>query len=209
MTMGIERLKSTIGRRTGLAPANRYAVFIPMPLLSLSSGNILGNVLSGNRALGQVVNDPRDLTFLCESVSLPGRTMATTDYITTPKSVKMPYSYMNDDVTMTFLLTGDMYAKNIFSSWQDKIMNTNNKQLAFKDEYVSTITIQQLNQKNIPVYTCTLKNAFPVSTSSIELSNNNDNTVSRVSVTFAYDDWSANNFVGTAVGGLLNAINIL
>lgn len=203
--LGIDNLKSLLGRRTGLAKANRYAVFIPLPLISLSTGNILGNLISGNRSLGQVVNSPRDISLLCETVSIPGRNIATTDYATSPKSVKMPYSYMNDDVSMTFLLTGDMYAKNVFTSWQNDIMGSD-QQLSFKDSYVSNITIQQLNDKNIPVYTCTLNRAFPVSVSSIELGNTNENTVSRLTVTFAYDDWEDNNIAGTLIGGLANAI---
>jgi hypothetical protein len=204
--MDIETLKSTIGRRTGLAKANRFTVFIPLPLISLSPATILGNVLSGNTNPLQLINDPRDISLLCESVQLPGRTIATNDYMTSPKSRKMPYGFINDEVSFTFLLTGDMYIKNVMSSWQEQIMNTETYELAFKDEYVSTLIIQQLNDKNIPVYTAKLKNAFPVSISSVELSNTSENTASRITVAFAYDDWEEENFAGTLIGGIANAL---
>jgi hypothetical protein len=206
LPMDIETLKSTIGRRTGLAKANRFAVYIPLPLISLSPASILGNIVSGNTNPLQVFNDPRDISLLCESVTLPGRTIATTDYQTSPKVKKQAYGFINDDVSFTFMLTGDYYIKNVMTGWQDQIMNQQNYELAFKDDYVSTIIIQQLNDKNIPVYTCQLNNAFPVSVSSIELGNTNENTASRVTVSFAYDDWEEQNLAGTLVGAIANAL---
>lgn len=206
LPMDIDTLKSTLGRRTGLAKANRFAVYIPLPLLSLNPASILGNIVSGNTNPLQVFNDPRDISLLCESVQLPGRTISTNEYMTSPKARKMPYGFINDDVSFTFLLTGDMYIKNVMTGWQEQIIDTESYQLSFKDDYVSTVIIQQLNDKNIPVYTCKLNNAFPVSVSSVELGNTNENTASRITVTFAYDDWEEQNLAGTLVGALANAL---
>lgn len=206
LPMDIDTLKSTLGRRTGVAKSNRYAIYMPLPLISLNASSILGNLVSGNFNPLQVFNDPRDLSLLCESTTLPGRTITTTEYMTSPKSRKQPYGFINDDVSFTFLLTGDYYIKNIFTEWQNQIMNQQNYELSFKDDYVSTVIIQQLNDKNIPIYTCQLNNAFPVSVSSIDLSNTNESTAARVTVSFAYDDWEEQNLAGTLVGSIANAI---
>ena len=124
-----------------------------------------------------------------------------------PKEEAVPYFifeddvYLNEDVTFTFLLTVDYYLKEVMDSWQNSIIDYDRGTLNYRDDYVSDVVIQQLGQNNIPNYTCTLHNAFPVSVSSVELSNANENTISRVTVTMAYDDWGDKvSLAGTVVG---------
>lgn len=197
----IDTFKATLGRRTGFAKANRFAVYMNLPLISINPGTILTNIVSGNTNPLQIFNDPRDISLLCEQATLPGRTINTADYQTNMKVRKMPQGYLNDDVSFTFLLTGDMYIKNVFTKWQDSIVDTERKTAKYKDDFTSTVIIQQLNDKNDPAYTCRLLKAFPVSVSQIDLGNTNENTISRVTVTFAYDDWDENNFGGALLGG--------
>ena len=108
--MSIDSLKTTIGRRQGVAQPNRFAIYIPTPIFN--TDNVLRNVISAGIAGGSVAaginslyNDPRDLTFLCRTAVLPGRQMATTDYATNTKTHKMPYAGITDDLALTFILT--------------------------------------------------------------------------------------------------------
>lgn len=195
----IDSLKSTIGRRTGLAKANRFAVYMNLPLVSIDVGSIITNVVSGNFNPLQILNDPRDISLLCETAQLPGKSIATSEYMTNMKARKMPYGYISDDVAFTFLLTGDYYIKDVFDRWLGTIINQNRKTLQYKDDFVSEVEIQQLNDQNIPVYSCKLRKAFPINISTVDLGNTNENTVSRVTVTFAYDDWVETSSSGSAV----------
>ncbi len=195
----IDSLKSTIGRRSGLAKANRFAIYMNLPLVSIDVGSILTNVLSGNFNPLQILNDPRDISLLCETAQLPGRSIATNEYMTNMKARKMPYGYISDDVAFTFLLTGDYYVKDVFDKWLGKIFDINRKTLMYKDDYVSEVEIQQLNDQNIPVYSCKLLKAFPINISTVDLGNTSESTVSRVTVTFAYDDWQETNSTGSAI----------
>ena len=195
----IDSLKSTIGRRTGLAKANRFAVYMNLPLVSIDVGSIITNVVSGNFNPLQVLNDPRDISLLCETAQLPGRSIATNEYMTNMKARKIPYGYISDDVAFTFLLTGDYYIKDVFDKWIGKIINQDRKTINYKDDFVSEVEIQQLNDQNIPVYSCKLRKAFPINISTVDLGNTNENTVSRVTVTFAYDDWRETSSTGSAI----------
>ena len=195
----IDSLKSTIGRRTGLAKANRFAVYMNLPLISIDVGSIITNVVSGNFNPLQILNDPRDISLLCETATLPGRSIATTEYQTNMKARKMPYGYISDDVSFTFLLTGDYYIKDVFDKWMATIFDLNAKSLMYKDDFVSEVELQQLNDQNIPAYSCKLRKAFPINISTVDLGNTNENTVSRVTVTFAYDDWVETSSTGSAI----------
>lgn len=185
----IDSFKSALNRRGGVARQNYFAVSMTMPLISFDKNQIGRNLLAGNFSLGQVFNDPRDLTFLCESASLPGRNIATNDYQPVGKATKKPYGYNNDDVTFTFILTQDYFAKQMLEGWQGKIIDKEKHRLAYKNDYVQDITIQQLSKNGTPIYTIKLKNAFPVTINAIDLNSTAENSVQRVSVTFAYDDW--------------------
>jgi len=192
--MSIERLRSTISRRGGVLQPNRYAVYMPVPIMGEIS---LRNIVSGafrTRSLGGTIqslfNDPRDLTFLCRNATLPGRQIATTDWSTNPKMKKMPYAKITDDVSLTFIMTQDMFAKQFFDGWMNNIINEDHT-LNYKNDYATDIIVQQLDKDNMPVYTVKFKNAFPVTVSEVELSADSADTVSTCTVTLSYDDWEA------------------
>ena len=188
--MNIEDLKSTIAKKGGLAPSNRFNVIFAPPavsLLNLNVENIIGSVISGNFNAGNLLNDPRDISILCKSVTLPGRTLSTFEHDHDRQQNKYPYTFIDEDVTMTFHLTNDYYMRNMLEQWQSGIFNTESYVTGFKNDYSVDVIIQQLNQKNIPVYGVKLEKAYPVSYGSITLDNSQENAVNEMSVTFAYN----------------------
>jgi len=76
-------------------------------------------------------------------------------------------------------------------------------EIGYKSEFTGDITIQQLgNTDYVPVKGIKLVNAFPVTISSIGLSNASENTISQVSVTFEFDDWEEESFLDGVLGQL-------
>ena len=188
--MNIDDLKSTVAKKGGLAPANRFNVIFTPPsqsLLNLNVENILGSIISGGFSAGNLINDPRDISILCKSVSLPGRTLSTFEHQHDRQQNKYPYTFIDEDVTMTFHLTNDYYMRNMLEQWQSGIFNTESYVTGFKNDYSVDVIIQQLNQKNRPVYGVKLEKAYPVYYESITLDNSQDSSVTEMSVTFAYD----------------------
>lgn len=199
----IDTLKSTLNRRGGLAKANRFAVYITHPggknsLVNTDISSIIGNaatsvVQGGSFNVFSFFNDPRDMYLLCESVNLPGRQILTQEYTTGQRTRKKPYNYVTDDVNMTFNLTNDYMVFEYFRTWMDLIVPEeaeNHYSVAFKDRYATDITIQQIaTQDYIPAYQIKLRNAFPITLNSVQLSNAGEGTVAQCSVTFAYDEW--------------------
>ena len=57
----------------------------------------------------------------------------------------MPYGYISDDVSFTFLLTGDYYIKDVFDKWIESVFDIKNKTLSYKDDYVSEVEIDKVN----------------------------------------------------------------
>lgn len=187
--MSIDNLKSTISKRGGLAKTNRFQIlFTPPQGKLLSTEGLLGAITSGG-GLKSMINDPRDISLLCETVTIPGRQIATLDYQANKQSVKIPYSFINEDVTCSFLLTNDYYMKTMFDNWLEQVFNTETYRAKFKKDFTSDVVIQQLNEKNIPVYGVRLENAFPTTVAGIALDNNSESAVQKISVTFSYDNY--------------------
>ena len=224
---GIDTLKATIGRRGGLAKGNRFALYITHPakkpgLLNTDVEGILGNaartiISGGSLSLRSFIEDPRDMYLLCESVTLPGRQIATQEHYTDMKAVKKPYAYMNEDVNLVFHLTNDMYIWNFFNTWQQFIIDPNDRKVGFLEDIGSEVLIQIMgNTDYIPVKTIKLKNAFPTSLGSIELSNTAENQTLRVTVSMAFEDWEEvgtldgfNNLAGRASDLISNSVNLV
>jgi hypothetical protein len=203
----IDNLKATIAKKGGVAMQNRFQVFFTPPTANsvkslLNSdpkvlvGDIAKNAISGG-SIKNMIPDPRDISILCESVNLPGRQITTIDYIAEKQSIKIPYGAINEDVTMSFILTNDYYMKKLFDSWQSGVFDMQRYRAGYKKDFTTDIIIQQLNQQNIPVYGVKLENAFPVTVSSINMDNNSENTIQKLNVTLSYENFVAEDIVDT------------
>jgi hypothetical protein len=210
--MNIENLKSTIAKKGGLAPANRFNVIFAPPAVSLLNINpqqIVSSLLSGNFSAGNLLNDPRDISILCKSVNMPGRTLSTFEHDHDKQQNKYPYTFIDEDVTMTFHLTNDYYMRNMLEQWQSGIFNTESYVTGFKNDYSVDVIIQQLNQKNIPVYGVKLLKAYPVSYEGIALDNAQTDAVTEMSVTFAYDRFVPEGPLSSTGSAIRSAINTI
>ena len=190
--MSVDKLKAVISKKGGLAKNNRFQVlFTPpsQPLVGIDVEQIVGRLLSGESAgIKQSIYDPRDIAILCEQVTLPSRSLSTIDYMSDRQSNKFPYTNIDGDVTMHFIVTNDYYAKTLFETWMSSIVDTDGYQLGYKNDYSTDIVIQQLNQQDVPVFGVKLEKAYPIDVSAIALSTM-DEDFTRVTVVFAYDKY--------------------
>jgi hypothetical protein len=188
----INNLKTSLVKHGGVAHENRFTVNFSPPkqsLFNLDLRNIITSALSGTFNAKNLINDYRDITILCESCSLPGRQIMTLDYQLEKHAAKRPYSFFNDEINFTFLLTGDYYMKKIFDKWSEEIVGFNNYRLNYIKDFAVDVTISQLNKKNLPIYTVVLDNAYPITFNSIPLDNTVENSVQKFSVTMAYENF--------------------
>lgn len=203
----IDNLKATISKKGGVAMQNRFQIFFQPPtankvksLLNKDPKTLIGdlarNALTGGKP-GNLIPDPRDISILCESVSIPGRQITTLEYTAERQAIKIPYSFINEDVTMSFILTNDYYMKRMFDSWLSGIIDQTTYRVGYKKDFTTDIVIQQLNQKNIPVYSCRLENAFPVTVNAINLDSNSENTIQKLNVTLSYENYVPEDIVDT------------
>ena len=173
--MNIDDLKSVIGKRGGVAQANRFEIHINTPPgLNL---------------------DTRDFSVLCESCTLPGRQITTIDYQILQQSYKIPSGFINDDVSFTFILTNDFYVKRAFEAWANAVIDFDSYKAKYRDNYAGEITIRQLNKSistqltDSVIYEAVLHNAFPISIGSLSLDNQAENTIQKLTVTVAYENF--------------------
>ena len=210
--MSIDSIKSVIGKKGGLAPSNRFQVIFAPPavsLLNLNPENIVGSIISGGFSIQNLINDPRDISILCSKATLPGRTISTFDADMHVQQNKYPQTFIDEEVTMTFRLTNDYYIKNMFETWMSGIFDTESYRVGFKSDYSVDVVIQQLNQKNIPVYGVRMEKCFPTNLSAVELDNAANDTMQEVTVTWAYDKYKPEGPISSTASALRSAADFL
>ena len=173
--MRIDDLKAELANGFGAARSNRYRLLLPA---------------------FQYETRPETMNILCDSVSIPGRQILTSERTTDMKVRPVAYGFAQEDVEASFILTNDWSAWNYLYEWQKKVIGRidalNNYQVNFKDDYARDIEIEHLNYSNQfsqIAKKIVLLNAYPTTLNAIELSNSSENEIIRVSVSFSYDNW--------------------
>jgi len=207
----IERLKSLISKKGGLAKGNRFNVIFTPPkqtLLNFDLESIISSAISGNFSAKNLINDPRDISMLCDSVSIPGKQISTIDYQAQKQSIKIPYGTLHDDVSLTFLLTNDYYMKSMFDQWINNIVNTDTYGVSYKKDIVTDVIIQQLDEQNTPIYGVKLEGAFPTTMNEIVLSNDSTDTIQKLNVSFSYDRYVPQGALSSTGSAIRSALSI-
>jgi hypothetical protein len=187
MSANINDFKSSF--KTDLARTSKFDVSIPIPLTLLP-----------------YIATSRQLTYRCESTNLPGRTLATTEQkFGTAPIEKYPYMTTYNDIDLIFLVDDNMSQKTFFDAWINFINPQANYNLAYKSDYVTTITINQYDVTGALSYSVDLIDAYPVSMNQLDL-NWADDSVHKLAITFAYTEWRNNSLQALAMNALESGI---
>lgn len=161
--MNIDTLKAEIGARGGLAVANRFEISIPN--LNFTS------------------------TALCQTISLPGRTIQTQEFQNQDVMSSFPFVYDDGDISITFLLTNDYYMYDFFMAWMNTVINVEKYQSGYKSDYVRDMVLSHQDTMNRDIKKFKLINCWPKSITPIELSSTNENQFSIFTVTFSFKNF--------------------
>ena len=225
MANSIEDIKALANTKLGFARPNKFLV--TMPTVGVGGGLLAG--LIGAFSGGGGGASPRELNILCSNATMPAKQILTNDRRIGMEFQKIAYGYAVDDVSMTFYLMNDYGIKDYFDSWRSTILDEVGQASNYKNEYAKTVTIQQLRQplkgfsKQLgpirfnagigggSVYSVDLLEAFPISSSAIELNNDLDGLV-QLTVTFAYTNWrrtrGVQNFINMDIDTPLGGIDL-
>ena len=225
MANSIEDIKALANTKLGFARPNKFLV--TMPTVGVGGGLLAG--LIGAFSGGGGGASPRELNILCSNATMPAKQILTNDRRIGMEFQKIAYGYAVDDVSMTFYLMNDYGIKDYFDSWRSTILDEVGQASNYKNEYAKTVTIHQLRQplkgfsKQLgpirfnagigggSVYSVDLLEAFPISSSAIELNNARDGLV-QLTVTFAYTNWrrtrGVQNFINMDIDTPLGGIDL-
>jgi len=181
----VDSLKAVVAGYGGFAVGSKYDVMIiPRDPSTLT---------------GVITSMLQDLRFLCESTSLPVRSLATVDSQIHGPPTKMPYQSTYTEAAFSFYLTEFMAQKKLFDAWLDMIINPRTGNVSFFDQYSCTIEIRKFSRRaespntDSPDYSVKLIDAFPSIVGEVQLSHSAGNEILKLPVTFMYRRWETLN----------------
>jgi hypothetical protein len=180
MTFRIDDFLSTIGGRGGLAVSNLYSIELPP-------------IPGSNLTL-----DERNL--MCKAMNLPGRQIATAERYIGPKAEKVPYTFMQDDVSVSFNVTNDYAIRTYFDLWMNRIINQTTYEISYKENYQYDVILHAQQKKQDPTlpalntlknpYSVRLERAYPTTMNANEFNNETTNGLVELNVQLSYYNWS-------------------
>lgn len=198
--------------RKGLAKNNLYKLQITMPPGLKSAAQAL-NMPSSDE-------DLQDITLMCDSITLPGVSLATVDarpYGYGPSELKA-HTPIFQPISATFIVDAKGYTLSFFRNWMRGIVNytsegkavyssTVNSTKAFESAYKADYETQMVlyvlsgqarestaNQLNVDIVSQTVINrAFPLEIGSAQLSYAFNDQYLTLPVSFSYFDWYTEN----------------
>ena len=170
----IDKLRTKIG---GFAKGNRYNV-------------TFSNLPAG---LSAAVNE--NLQYLCESVSLPTKGIASNAHDIYGPPREIPYRETFTEAALSFIVDDAFTVKRFFDKWQENIINVETGNVKYWNNFVATINITRLSNDATSfadasdLYKIELREAYPSAVGEIALGHTQGGEILRLSVTFKYRKW--------------------
>lgn len=205
----IENIRQYMNKHGGIATSDRYLVMIPTPpLLETDSGDRPKQYYDNGKPAGLELLEKRNiskwnkesegsgLSIVCDSASMPGISYQTSAIQDIGPEKVYPYATSFEDLELSFFCSESMRERVFFDAWFESISlitETNFPKFSFRDDYVTTITIDKLNRRDERAYGLKLIDAYPITMASQELSYvPQANDAFKLSITFNYSRWVYN-----------------
>jgi len=178
--------------RDGFARQNRYEVIILLPSgVTNASAQQAGDSALSSNVLSKLHGETaRRISFRCDSISIPARSLRTqvngNIYGPTHQVVQ---GQVFAPVEASFYCGSDLAERYFFEEWQKITYNPDTYNINYYKEYIGSVEIYQLNEQDERTYGCKLEECFPVTIGAMPYGHGNSNTIQKVSVEFAYRYW--------------------
>ena len=177
----VNKIKSILDAQGGIAYNDKYLVTLGPPAgFGLPGGGIMR----------------RQLSFLCDTATLPTKSLATFEKTIYGPVKAMPYRMTFTEASMSFIMTDSMREKDYFDAWQNKIIDQKSGNVGFFNDYVCDIKIQKFGRNvdtdsDEPTYEVKLIDAWPSIVSEVQLSHSGGTEAMKLPVTFQFKKWKS------------------
>ena len=178
-TFSPNKIRSILNAQGGIAYNDKYLVTLgPPAAFGLPGGGIMR----------------RQLSFLCDTATLPTKSLATFEKTIYGPVKAMPYRMTFTEASMSFIMTDSMREKKYFDAWQNRIIDQKTGNVGFLNDYVCDITIKKFSRsasgfEDTPTYEVILFDAWPSIVSEIQLSHSGGTEAMKLPVTFQFKKW--------------------
>lgn len=175
----------------GIMKPNRYEVEFNLPPGVASNASFVRNESrAGNiRVQENIFNSQGGINIKCHTALFPQRTLATSERLQNSAPFRTPYSSNYDPITFSFYADGTADTRRYFELWQNTVINVHSNTLNFYREYVSDISIWNLDESGKRTYGIKCIEAYPLAVGPSDISYSNQNNFQTVVATFSYRRW--------------------
>lgn len=152
-------------------------------------------------------NSVKQVALRCDTSTLPGISFAESEEIRrfgVGPTEKHPYLPIFGAISASYIVDGAGAIHSFFYDWMSYMVGFDSSQgmsavngfgrspyeVAYKDDYKSTVTIFVYNELNDKIIELTLNSAYPIAINPIPLSWGNTDQFMKLDVTWDYMDWS-------------------
>ena len=187
-----EFIASFLHGRDGYAKASRYEVVIGLP----KGASMVGSL--NNQTARQVSRN-------CETIDFPGRQLSSkADLSTYGIEREIVYSQLFDEVSATFYVSTDHKEQKFFHEWQNLAASSEDYSIGYYYNYVGTVDIYQLDERDTRRLGVRLVEAFPKTLGPLNVSYGSISAIEKLSINFKYKHWEI--IDGDAASGFLKRI---
>lgn len=166
MGLSIKELKASLSKYP-LLDLSKYEVMITGPLGTLD----------------------REISLRCTSVVLPGRGFSTTELFTHGPVRKIHYMELYDDIQLSFIASDVLKERDFFNQWQRLMSGNASWNMAWYEEIIGTVVINNLDKQGNVKTSTTLFEAYPISMDPLTFDYTAGDQLPLFNVSFTYHHW--------------------
>jgi hypothetical protein len=131
-------------------------------------------------------------SFMCKGAQLPGSIIAQLDVPFRGRQLKIAGDRTFENWTITVINDTGMEVRNAMERWMNGMNeHVNNTGLSNPTDYQADMAIEQLDKAGNITKTYTIRGAYPINVSAIELSYETNDQIEEFTVELAYQYWEA------------------